>query len=91
MGIDYYVCDVCGETFPDCGEYYTCECGRLYCSEECATSDEVEDYPDDVDGDYNFESCKYCRGEAFTDIDILNYMLKKHKTNREKIIKEMKK
>jgi len=28
MGVDYYVCDNCGETFPDCGDYRQCENGH---------------------------------------------------------------
>lgn len=37
MGVDFYACGDCGETFPDCGSYYSCEqCYRHYCSTECA-------------------------------------------------------
>lgn len=37
MGVDFYVCHNCGETFPDCGEYVSCEdCGTTWCCEECA-------------------------------------------------------
>ena len=28
MGVDYYSCDNCGETFPDCGIYIHCENGH---------------------------------------------------------------
>lgn len=29
MGVDYYACDHCGETFPDCGTYIHCEHGHM--------------------------------------------------------------
>lgn len=28
MGVDFYSCDNCGETFPDCGTYIHCEHGH---------------------------------------------------------------
>ena len=37
MGVDYYVCEYCGETFPDAGYYVSCEeCGTRWCSDSCA-------------------------------------------------------
>lgn len=40
MGVDYYACNNCGETFSDCGHYITCEsCGTRWCSYECAKED----------------------------------------------------
>ena len=39
MGIDYLTCHNCGETFPDCGSYVSCECGESWCDEECAKED----------------------------------------------------
>ena len=56
MGIDYYVCSVCGDTFPDCGEYYTCSCGRHYCCQSCA----------DEDGAIN--PCDNCEFEKYSDV-----------------------
>lgn len=30
MGVDYYVCEYCGETFPDAGYYASCgRCEKL--------------------------------------------------------------
>ena len=35
MGVDFYVCRACDETFPDCGPYVRCEgCGKPYCGDE---------------------------------------------------------
>ena len=40
MSIDYYSCNNCGETFPDCGDYVSCEgCGTNWCCDECAEED----------------------------------------------------
>lgn len=39
MSVDYYTCHKCEETFCDCGEYVSCECGNVWCSEECAEED----------------------------------------------------
>ena len=36
MSVDYYTCHNCEETFCDCGEYVSCECGNVWCSDECA-------------------------------------------------------
>ena len=40
MGVDYYSCKNCSETFPDCGEYVSCECGEHWCDNDCAEADE---------------------------------------------------
>ena len=40
MGVEYYTCNYCGETFSDCGRYVSCEsCGTKWCDEECAEAD----------------------------------------------------
>lgn len=40
MSVDFLVCDNCGDTFPDCGYYVSCEsCGTCWCSDECADDD----------------------------------------------------
>lgn len=40
MGVDYYSCHNCEETFPDCGYYVTCQsCFTHWCSEECAAEE----------------------------------------------------
>ena len=41
MSIDYYSCNNCGETFPDCGDYVSCEgCGTKWCCDECAEEED---------------------------------------------------
>lgn len=56
MGVDYYSCNYCDETFPDVGRYVTCDCGNHWCCNECAEEDGWIDthcskYPmlDDID------------------------------------------
>ena len=40
MGVDWYSCNNCGDTFPDCGDYVDCPyCGTHWCSDECAEKD----------------------------------------------------
>lgn len=40
MSVEFYVCKNCGSTFPDCGEYVSCEqCFTHWCSNECAEED----------------------------------------------------
>ena len=40
MGVDWIACNRCGETFPDCGDYVTCEsCCTEWCSYDCAEED----------------------------------------------------
>lgn len=44
MGVDFYPCSRCGDTYCDCGDYVTCcedalGCGRDWCSDECAEAD----------------------------------------------------
>jgi len=42
MGVDFFDCDVCGESICDAGDYESCSCGRNWCSMECAEVDEFE-------------------------------------------------
>ncbi|MEG2787485.1 MAG: hypothetical protein RR942_06645 [Romboutsia sp.] len=39
MSVDYYSCDSCGDTYCDCGYYVRCECGKGWCSDDCASDD----------------------------------------------------
>lgn len=39
MGVEYYTCNYCGETFSDCGGFVICECGTKWCDDECAEAD----------------------------------------------------
>ena len=39
MGVEFYTCNYCGETFSDCGGFVGCECGTKWCDDECAEAD----------------------------------------------------
>lgn len=84
MGIDYYICDVCGETFNDCGYYISCDCGRHWCNDKCAKKDKYRKDKNDN------SSCNFCRKQDFEDSDLLKYTLKLLNTNRKEIIKSYK-
>ena len=66
MGVDWLTCKYCGENFPDCGSFVTCECGESWCCHECASEDGYE--ISDEDGKL---SCGYCRGELVADSELL--------------------
>jgi hypothetical protein len=92
MGVDYYACNNCGDTFPDCGYYVSCECGQHWCSESCAEADghKKEDYIDEDGEVYEGEgesSCSFCREEDFEDYELLNFALDKLDLSRQDLIK----
>lgn len=90
MGIDYLTCTACGDAFPDCSGYVTCNedfggCGSRFCRQECA---QYQKGPAEEDGDYQAfsrmtakkqerekSSCTDCRGENATDTNLLNFLL----------------
>jgi len=39
MSVDFFDCTVCGESVCTCGDFERCECGRKWCSLECAYED----------------------------------------------------
>ena len=68
MSIDYYSCERCGNTFPDCGDYTTCNedaggCGRTWCSDKCAEKDGyIREYcklGTDVNYESPLEDCEF--------------------------------
>lgn len=77
MSISYYQCDNCQRGYADCyGEF--CECGAGFCSEKCA---DYQPYGDDE------KSCASCRGEVFTDTNLLNTLLKHYNLTRNDVEK----
>lgn len=77
MGVDFYACRCCGTTFPDCGDYVSCECGEHWCSDDCAEADgyrEVEITEGEYEGCTEY-SCNFCREEDFDDSKLLEYAL----------------
>jgi hypothetical protein len=90
VGVDWYPCNSCGETFPDAGYYVSCECGENWCSDDCA---EGEGYRKEEDGFTPIgskwsqdTSCNYCRCENHTDATLLQFCLDQLGKSREQII-----
>lgn len=82
MGVDFYACNNCGETFPDCGSYFHCDCGATFCSSECGKHEYKEYSDDDIDDENDYEeeisTCIYCRVESVLDHDLLIFILDKY-------------
>ena len=72
MSVDWYACPVCGESFNDCGYMVWCDCGRNWCSDECAEKDGFREV-EKLSGDE--KSCKFCREEDVEDSALLEYCL----------------
>lgn len=90
MGVEFIACNNCGETFPDCGDYVSCECGNCWCDNECA---KLEGFRYEEDGfvprgsKWSQEtSCDFCRQEDYEDYELLAYALKKLGVSREELI-----
>jgi hypothetical protein len=57
MGVDFYTCCFCHDTFPDCGPYEHCDCGRHWCSAEYDSCAAQEGFRDDSE-ECNNEDCE---------------------------------
>jgi len=93
MSVDFFDCVVCGESVCECGDFERCECGRKWCSFECAEEDGFKEISCKSGYENSDEcgsglkccecemqvekSCKYCRGEDFEDSELLEYALKR--------------
>jgi hypothetical protein len=79
MGVDFYACKSCGDTFPDCGDYTGCECGNHWCCDSCAEADgyrREEDVFTPEGSSWEQEtSCSQCRGEDYEDYELLSHAL----------------
>ena len=85
MGIDHYNCDNCEKSFADVEGYSVCEnCNNYYCS---TCRDDIKRF--------HFQNKDYCElcwedePESYNDEELLEYMLKKHKTTKKKLKKEL--
>lgn len=90
MGVDFYACKACGDTFPDCGSYTDCSedlrgCGAIYCSDKCGKpkAPEIQDSLDWHEYEKLSESeqakrrmsCVDCRLELESDENMLRFLL----------------
>lgn len=72
MGVDYYACEHCGETFPDCGEYMRCERGHMIgpCCFHLLGDCEDDKFVDDSDygcDTIKEEFCPVCKAGGTTE------------------------
>ena len=82
MGVEFYVCANCTETFPDCGEYYFCEeCANHFCSRKCADPKPMDEDDEDL------RNCCICRKEEANDYILLNALLRHYKITRKDAMK----
>jgi len=101
MGIDYYSCDHCGEAFGDYWDgYEMCECGKHYCSQECANDNGFIRYDEEYEGEIPMHkngkwelesSCVFCRGESVEDEKLLNFALEVLNVSKDELIEDYKK
>lgn len=61
MGVDFYQCKnpKCGNTYPDCGDYFTCSCEQSFCSDECGGRKDADGENEET-GESN-STCVLCR------------------------------
>jgi len=101
MGVDYYSCNSCGDTFGDVGTYISCVCERKWCNDECAKEDGYikehcnTDNCTSLNGCWGCEnniqrSCRYCREEDFDDSILLEFVLKLLEKTRDEVIEDYK-
>jgi hypothetical protein len=90
MGVDWYSCKNCGETFPDCGDYTGCECGEHWCCDDCAEADgfqyEEEGFTPEGSKWSQETSCNFCRKEDYDEFELLRFALDKLGLSREQLI-----
>lgn len=79
MGVDFYTCQNCEETFCDAGYYFSCECGYHYCSNECGGRQYAEDNEDE-------STCIRCRREYIDDGELVHFLLAKLGLTREQAV-----
>lgn len=99
MGVDWYPCAVCNETFPDCGPHGNCEiCGSMFCRQCDPGRIHEEDYVDD-DGNTDskaldqarLDACPLCSKQVVTDESLVSFLLDKLGWSRKKAEKEYRK
>lgn len=79
MSDGYYSCVLCGETFPDCSYYVSCnKCKRHFCCDDCARMN--------FDMDANNPICCVCCDEDVDNVTLLEFLLKHFSLSKEDAI-----
>lgn len=92
MGVDFYECDVCEQSFADCNKYASCgDCGGNLC-EFCAkrygvmfAMANLNDLTDEEKGEVGECECPFCSGKILTDNILLNFALSLLKLTKEEL------
>jgi hypothetical protein len=89
MGVDFFFCHQCGESFPDCGDYVSCgdDCSNVWCSLDCACEEGYDDGYNEESEECEKTSCDFCRQEDAEDSELLEFLMKEHKLTRNKLLK----
>lgn len=99
MGVDYYVCDNCGDTFCDAGPFGACEhCDNMMCPSCCAKFDvgtmwcdfADEELTEEAREEYEmgYDQCPFCCGKVTTDEQLFDFALKKLGLSREQLLSQ---
>lgn len=85
MSVSYFICAQCGDVGNDHSDSVYCNCDNKYCSPECAEDAKLVDQEDgDKTGIYS--TCGYCRGELFTDSELLKVALSELEISRAELV-----
>lgn len=94
MGVDWYACPSCEETYPDCGHHGTCiSCEQTYCG---GCFDEFAEKYGLIDEDHEryswygevLRECDHCNGTIVSDSDLLAFALSKLDQEKEDLLAE---
>jgi len=87
MGVDWYPCSICNETFPDCGDYSQCICEDQLCT-RCGKK-MIAKYGSIQTEDYGFccNGCDNCQLPSET--QILQFALELLGKTQEQVVSEM--
>ncbi len=101
MGVDFYTCDHCAATFPDCGPYARCEsCNQKLCPRcmrEFAVDNPMADVandpdyqPESDDDDCEYDQCPFCANLVVSDDSLLEFALEQLCVSKEVLIERYK-
>lgn len=87
ISIDVEVCPHCGETFKEDSENtFVCgECGKTWCSEECAVADGLLINYDRDPYQYGYD-CNFCREDDFEDKELFDFVTSAIGVSRDNLV-----